>query len=214
MPLAAKPRSRPIRIRKLRAASLLVVVAAVAAALGDQVSSSSPAAEPSELVQPGSRSTGPGRAGALGEAGGAVPEGVTAFDDAIPAVANLDPELAAALRRAAAAAAADGFTVVVDGGWRSRAYQAYLLREAISKYGSAEEAARWVATPETSSHVSGDAVDVGHADAAAWLSEHGAVYGLCQVYENEPWHYELRPDAMAHGCPPKYADPTHDPRLR
>ena len=31
--------------------------------------------------------------------------------------------------------------------------------------------------------------------ATAWLSEHGAAYGLCQIYGNEPWHYELRPDA-------------------
>jgi hypothetical protein len=62
--------------------------------------------------------------------------------------------------------------------------------------------------------VSGDAVDVGHFDARAWLSEHGAEYGLCQIYSNEPWHYELRPDAIDHGCPSTYADPTHDPRMQ
>jgi hypothetical protein len=77
-----------------------------------------------------------------------------------------------------------------------------------------EEAARWVATPETSAHVSGDAVDVGPADARAWLSEHGAGHGLCQVYGNEPWHFELRPEAVDRGCPPMYPDPTHDPRMR
>jgi D-alanyl-D-alanine carboxypeptidase len=83
-----------------------------------------------------------------------------------------------------------------------------------AEYGSEEEAARWVATAETSLHVSGDAVDVGHSDATAWLSEHGAEYGLCQVYGNEPWHYELRPGAADHGCPIPYADPTHDPRMQ
>ena len=46
------------------------------------------------------------------------------------------------------------------------------------------------------------------------LSEHGAEYGLCQIYDNEPWHYELRPDAIEHGCPTRYADPTQDPRLQ
>ena len=66
--------------------------------------------------------------------------------------------------------------------------------EAVSKYGSEAEAARWVATPNTSAHVSGDAVDIGPSGAAAWLSEHGAAYGLCQIYGNEPWHYELRPE--------------------
>ena len=71
-----------------------------------------------------------------------------------------------------------------------------------------------MATPNTSAHVSGDAVDIGPSDAAAWLSEHGAWYGLCQIYSNEPWHYELRPEAIDHGCPPMYADPTHDPRTQ
>jgi hypothetical protein len=60
----------------------------------------------------------------------------------------------------------------------------------------------------------GDAVDIGPADATAWLSQHGAEYGLCQIYRNEPWYYELRPEAIEHGCPPMYADPTHDPRMR
>ena len=124
------------------------------------------------------------------------------------------PALLGALRQAATDAADDGVEFVVDSGWRSPEYQEQLLREAVSKYGSEAEAARWVATPNTSAHVSGDAVDIGPSGAAAWLSEHGAAYGLCQIYGNEPWHYELRPEAIAHGCPPMYADPTHDPRMQ
>ena len=62
--------------------------------------------------------------------------------------------------------------------------------------------------------MSGDAVDIGRSDATTWLSEHGAEYGLCQIYANEPWHYELRPEAVERGCPPMYADPTHDPRMQ
>jgi len=150
----------------------------------------------------------------LGEADGVVPDGVTVFDDEIPAVANLDPDLLGALRQAATDAADDGVEFYVNSGWRSPKYQDQLLREAISKYGSEEEAARWVATADTSAHVSGDAVDIGPFDATAWLSEHGAVYGLCQIYRNEPWHYELRPEAIDQGCPPTYADPTHDPRMQ
>jgi LAS superfamily LD-carboxypeptidase LdcB len=125
----------------------------------------------------------------------------------------LDPDLQSALRRAAADASQAGVELRVDSGRRSPEHQARLLREAIAKYGSAEEAARWVATPERSAHVSGDAVDLAPA-GAAWLSEHGAAYGLCQIYGNEPWHYELRPDAADHGCPPVYADPTQDPRMQ
>jgi LAS superfamily LD-carboxypeptidase LdcB len=139
---------------------------------------------------------------------------VTVFDDDIPAVANLDPDLLRALRRAATDAADDGVEFFVNSGWRSPAYQEHLLREAVSEYGSAEEAARWVATPDRSLHVSGDAVDLGPSEATAWLSRHGAGYGLCQIYGNEPWHYELRPNAIQDGCPPMYADPTHDPRMR
>jgi LAS superfamily LD-carboxypeptidase LdcB len=149
-----------------------------------------------------------------GEADGVVPDGTTVFDDEIPGVARLNPALLSALRRAAADAAHDGVKLSLTSGWRSPTYQEQLLREAISQYGSAKEAARWVGTPTTSAHVSGDAVDIGPVDATAWLSKHGAKYGLCQIYSNEPWHYELRPEAIGHGCPPMYADPTHDPRMR
>ena len=55
---------------------------------------------------------------------------------------------------------------------------------------------------------------LGRSDATAWLSERGAKYGLCPIYSNEPWHYELRPEAIDHGCPPMYADPTHDPKTQ
>ncbi|MES4907791.1 MULTISPECIES: hypothetical protein [unclassified Streptomyces] len=72
----------------------------------------------------------------------------------------------------------------------------------------------WVATAETSAHVSGDAADLGRCNATVWLAEHGAEYGLCQIYRNEPWHYERRTDAVDGGCPRVYADPTQDPRMQ
>jgi D-alanyl-D-alanine carboxypeptidase len=218
------------RIPRILVHGLLVVIAAIAAARGYEslASSSSTAASPVDALRGehhGLRSEAPGRPseppalpsehrGALGEADGAVPDGTTVFDDEVPGVAKLDPALLGALRQAATDAADDGVELTVDSGWRSPAYQEQLLQEAVSKYGSEEEAARWVATPDTSPHVSGDAVDLAPADATAWLSEHGAEYGLCQIYGNEPWHYELRPEAIDHGCPPMYADPTHDPRMQ
>jgi hypothetical protein len=152
--------------------------------------------------------------GPLREDDGAVPDGTTVFDVGVPGVANLDPTLLGALRQAATHAAYDGVEFFVDSGWRSAEYQKRLLEQAILKYGSRAEAARWVATPNTSAHVSGEAVDIGRSDAAAWLSEHGARYGLCQIYSNESWHYELRPEAIDHGCPPMYEDPTDDPRTQ
>jgi zinc D-Ala-D-Ala carboxypeptidase len=217
----ARTTTRRIRIRRIRVAGLLVVIVAIAAALGSKslvsssltVRSPSTASSPSSAASPVDRSRNEQR-DALGEAGGAVPDGTTVFDDEVPGVANLDPALLRALRRAATDAAADGVELVVNSGWRSPAYEDQLRREAIMKYGSEAEAARWVATGTTSPHVSGDAVDVGPADATPWLSAHGAAYGLCQIYGNEPWHYELRPDAIAHGCPHMYSDPTQDPRMQ
>jgi hypothetical protein len=219
----ARTTTRRIRIRWIRVAGLLVVIAAIAAALGYEVpaSSSPTAASPTDVLRSehrGHRSEHRGlrseHRGALGDADGAIPDGVTVFDDEFSAVAKLDPALLGALRQAATDAAGDGVEFYVDSGWRSPEYQEQLLREAVSKYGSEEEAARWVATPDTSAHVSGDAVDFGQSDAMTWLSEHGAEYGLCQIYGNEPWHYELRPEAIDHGCAPMYADPTHDPRMQ
>jgi zinc D-Ala-D-Ala carboxypeptidase len=228
----ARTTTRRVRIRTIRVAGLLVVIAAIAAALGHQLPASSSSTAPSSstaaptYVLPSEHPGAPGdraipggttvteHRGALGEADGAVPDGTTVFGDEIPGVAKLDSALLGALRKAATDAADDGVEFVVDSGWRSPAYQEQLLHEAVLKYGSEAEAARWVATPSTSAHVSGDAVDIGPSGAAAWLSEHGAEYGLCQIYRNEPWHYELRPEAIDHGCPAMYADPTHDPRMQ
>src|SRR5207248_1536708 len=77
-------------------AALLVVIAAIPAALGYQLlaSSSSTAASPTDVLRSDHR-------GALGEADGLVPDGVTVFDDQYPAIAKLDPAFLRALRRAA-----------------------------------------------------------------------------------------------------------------
>src|SRR5262245_65668717 len=130
--------------------------------------------------------------GVLGEADGVVPDGVTVFDDDYPAVAKLDPDLLGALRRAATNAAGDGVEFYVSSGWRSPAYQEQLLQEAVSKYGTEAEAARWVATPTTSLHVSGDAVDIGSSEATEWLSELGAEYGLWPNCANVTWSVDMR----------------------
>ena len=202
-------------MRGLLVVGLIVVVAVITTVLGYQVpkSSSSSSLSPPSAALPSDAHRGE-HSGALGEADGIVPDGVTVFDDTMPAVAKLDPDLLKALRRAASAAAHDGAEFYVNSGWRSTAYQNLLLRQAVAKYGSANEAARWVATAATSPHVTGDAVDLGRSDATAWLSRHGAEYGLCQIYRNETWHYELRTSAIERGCPRMYGDPTEDPRMQ
>ncbi|SDE64269.1 D-alanyl-D-alanine carboxypeptidase [Auraticoccus monumenti] len=213
---------------------MLVLAVTLTAVLGARtLEGSSPAAGPSSEVVPtvtgssvdpdhepdGGPDAGPPRSeGASGEGVGAgdgrLASAVTVDDERFPALTRLDPALLDALREAATDASGSGTTFLVTSGWRSRAYQQQLLDQAVATYGSEQEAARWVATPETSPHVSGEAVDLGPDAATAWLSEHGSRYGLCQVYANEPWHYELRPDAVEHGCPTSYPDPTHDPRMQ
>lgn len=132
-------------------------------------------------------------------------EELSPFDDTVPALANLDPDLLAALQWAATDAEADGIAMVVNSGWRSEAYQDALLQEAIATYGSEDEARKWVDTPERSNHVTGMAVDIGPEAADLWLIEHGADYGLCQTYANEIWHFQLmtEPDGT---CPPPVED--------
>ncbi|MDQ6522815.1 M15 family metallopeptidase [Nocardioides sp. LHD-245] len=197
--MATFPTAPPVRHR-LRpvVVPLVLLVVALVAAVGSRLvalpTSSSDAAAP------------------VGD--GELPDGTSVYDDRHAGVTELDPDLLRALRRAATAAVDDDVDIVVNSGWRSREYQQRLLDEAVATYGSRAEAARWVSTPDASPHVSGDAVDVGPAQAAAWLGSNGARYGLCRIYDNEPWHYELRPEAVDRGCPPRYPDPTHDPRNR
>ncbi len=216
---AARATNRRTRIRRRRVVACLVVFA-VAAVLGDQLpaDSSSTARAPvrspaAEHRPPRAEHRAPPRE-PRGAPSGSLGHGEDSLDARDPSIARLDPALRGALRRAAADAADEGVGIVVRSGWRSPADQQRLLDEAVSKYGSAQDAARWVASPARSAHVSGDAVDVGPSVAADWLSRRGAAYGLCQIYRNEPWHYELRPAAADQGCPSMYADPTQDPRLR
>jgi hypothetical protein len=156
----------------------------------------------------------PARGGALSEADGLLPDRVPVFDGQYPGVTNLNPVLLHALRQASTRAARDEVELFVTSGWRSLAYQEELFRQAVAEYGSADKAAQWVASPGTSAHESGNAVDIGPFGAAAWLSRHGAVYGLCQIYGKEPWHYELRPATINGGCPRMYADASQDPRTQ
>lgn len=124
-----------------------------------------------------------------------------------PAAHALDPALRAAVREAGRDARADGVEFHITSGWRSRAHQQRLLDEAIEAYGSREEALRYVATPDDSAHVRGAAVDIGPTEADSWLMQHGSDYGLCQIFANEIWHYELATEPGG-TCPAPLADGT------
>ncbi|MEV4312421.1 M15 family metallopeptidase [Actinocrispum sp. NPDC049592] len=143
---------------------------------------------------------------AYGEQDGSIPEGetISPFDANHPAIANLDPQLRAAVQQAATDAR-DRVEFRVTSGWRSKTYQQHLLDEAVDRYGSLDRARRFVATPDTSRHVLGQAIDIGPTKADDWLIQHGAKYGLCQAYNNEMWHFELLTTPGGQ-CPPYRRD--------
>lgn len=143
-------------------------------------------------------------AATLGDADGYIETGgsVSPFADELPAIAKLEPGLRTAMQHAARAAIADGVEFVVTSGWRSAEYQRALLAAAVVEYGSADAAGEFVLPPDRSKHVSGEAVDIGRTDANSWLSQHGADYGLCQMYANEMWHFELATSPGGE-CPPQ-----------
>ncbi|KAA0117994.1 M15 family metallopeptidase [Mycolicibacterium sp. P9-22] len=128
------------------------------------------------------------------------PRPLTAFDVADPAIGRLDPTLLAAVQNATSAAAAEGVTMTVTSGWRSPEFQQQLLDDAIVTYGSYAAARQYVQTPEQSRHVVGAAVDIGGPGADQWMITNGPRFGLCQIYANETWHFELTTDLFG-ACP-------------
>ena len=144
-----------------------------------------------------------GAAAALADDDGSRADGqvLTPFDVADPAVGRLDPALLTAIQNAATAAAADGITMTVNSGWRSPDFQQRLLDSAIQTYGSFDAARQYVQTPSASKHVLGEAVDIGGDGADQWLMTNGPRFGLCRIYANEVWHFELATDSYGN-CPP------------
>lgn len=137
----------------------------------------------------------------LGPIGTASADAASPFDVSDPTVGRLDPALLTAIQQAATAAAAEGIPMTITSGWRSREFQQQLLDDAIHTYGSYSAARQYVQTPQQSKHVSGQAVDIGGKSADTWLIANGKRFGLCQIYANELWHFELATDAQG-DCPP------------
>jgi D-alanyl-D-alanine dipeptidase len=91
------------------------------------------------------------------------------------------------------AGATEGVKLFITSGFRSEERQGQLFAEAIKKYGSESEAAKWVLPPRYSHHPEGLALDInypGDRAGARWLDQNGFRFGLCRVYVNEWWHFE------------------------
>jgi zinc D-Ala-D-Ala carboxypeptidase len=139
--------------------------------------------------------------------GGLIPDEqlISPFDVDNPAMSRLDPLLRKAIQDAARHAQGSGVAMGITSGWRSKGFQQRLFDDAVGTYGSVAKAAEYVASPDVSKHVLGEAVDVGPVAADEWLARNGAQFGLCQIYANEIWHFELVADGQGH-CPPLQAN--------
>ena len=126
-----------------------------------------------------------------------------AIDAPVPGTTNMQPAAAAAFEAAFAGAKAAGLSPQIKSAWRSERWQQVLFDRAVTKYGSTAEAARWVLPPLASAHVKGYAVDVRPENAAAWLEDQGATYGVCRTYDNEWWHFEYVASGV---CPARRPD--------
>ena len=180
--------------RRLLAATGLLVAGCAAPVAVETVSTTEPTSPPAPL------SIGPA---ATDSYGGWIADGQTLspFDTSNPAVTQLDSALLTAVQDAARTAKEQGIDLRVNSGWRSKGFQQRLFDDAVRTYGSVEVARQFVASPEVSKHVVGQAVDVAPVDADKWLISNGAKFGLCQIYANEIWHFELAVDAQGN-CPP------------
>ena len=127
------------------------------------------------------------------------------FDVENPAMSRLDPLLRKAIQDAARHAQGSGIDLQITSGWRSKGFQQRLFDDAVRTYGSVAQAAEFVASPDVSKHVLGEAGDVAPPAADDWLMRNGAQFGLCQIYANEIWHFERVADAQGR-CPPLLAN--------
>lgn len=118
---------------------------------------------------------------------------------------KLHPKVKLRFDVAQRAARSEGVVLYIASGFRTLERQQFLFERAIKRYGSEEEAAKWVLPPYISSHPRGLAMDInypGDPVGALWLEKNGFRYGLCRVFDNEWWHFEAVtiPGQL---CPPR-----------
>ena len=61
----------------------------------------------------------------------------------------------------------------ITSGWRSKGFQQRLFDDAVRTYGSVDIARQFVASPDVSKHVVGQAVDIAPVEADKWLIRNG-----------------------------------------
>ena len=188
---------------------LPTALAIAAASLALSVALSGCSAATTALAQPaGAPGSAPRGGSGLTDDDGYIADGSSLpLDSDLPAVTRLDPDLLSALRDAQDAMKEEhsGSAITIADGWRSERYQEHLFAQAVRDYGSEAEAEKWVKRGSDSEHVRGEAVDIADAGAMDYLNRYGNAWGLCQVYANEAWHFELRTEPGG-ACPDQLPD--------
>ncbi|MBF6435669.1 M15 family metallopeptidase [Nocardia cyriacigeorgica] len=179
----------PTRETRIRRRSARRAIAAAVAPFAVAVSVAAPSVQAAPAPQPASPPAG----------------AVLVWPIAAAGTEGLNPLLALAYTMAADEAHAAGVPLSITSGHRTPAEQQALWEEGVRTHGSPEEARRWVLPPEESTHVTGNAIDVGPIEGAHWLEANGNRWGLCRTFDNEWWHFEL---ATFPGtpCPPRVPD--------
>jgi hypothetical protein len=119
---------------------------------------------------------------------------------------GLRSDVITAWHKAVSRAAADGITLCLNDGKRSRAQQQAQYDEYLDEYGK-QVADQLVLQPNKSAHVVGIAIDVQPASAYRWLQATDGSLGFCRIYDNEAWHFEFNPDYRSTGCPARLPEP-------
>lgn len=88
--------------------------------------------------------------------------------------------------------------ITINSAFRSVDRQSELWQAALTKYGSADAARKWVAPPGSSQHNFGGAADLGYASPQVmqWAQANAGNYGLNYRLPNENWHIELDKSAQ------------------
>lgn len=105
-----------------------------------------------------------------------------------------------AYQQAKQAMAAEGITMTLTSGKRSYEHQRDLFEKEVREKGSTAAARMRVLPPDESSHVDGNAIDINVA-AQPWMKSKGRQFGWCQIYANEPWHFEYQASYKTGSCP-------------
>jgi len=115
---------------------------------------------------------------------------------------GLRPDVLDAWHRLRTEAERHGSELCLQDGKRSVGQQGREFADAVRRFGTEEQARKYVLPPEKSMHVEGVAVDVQPMAAAGWVEHNGRALGWCRRYENEYWHFEYDHDYADAGCPP------------